>query len=119
MLGETIFTDCEVQTDWPARAADNVILFAEEIDISAADNTVSLTIQLYHKDIDDSGDGTAVGSPITLDGGVSKFKFTQIQGLKQLVRLRLSALIDPSGGADLGWVHHRILAPVWYDTARP
>lgn len=121
MLGTTIYTDCDTLTDWSPRQGDNVIVFAEEIDISVANNTISLTIQLYHKNLDEVGDGVGVGSPITLDGGVSKFKYTQVQGLKELVRFRLTAIGNSGGdeGYVFGWVHFRILDPTWYDSARP
>lgn len=77
----TIPTSCELPTGWSTRKADNAILFAEEIDISAADGTFSLTIEVYHKKLDDTGDGTAVGAPITLDGGATGFKHTRVIGL--------------------------------------
>lgn len=119
MLGATIYTSCELLTDWSARQADNAILFAEEIDISAADGTISLTIQVFHKGLGETGDGTAVGAPIVLDGGASRFKHTRVEGLEQLVRLKLSAVGQSDAGYVFGWVHYRVLDPIWYDSARP
>lgn len=117
MLGTSIYTNVGIQGDWIPRQADNIILFAEEIDISNTSGTVTLTIQLYHKNTDEVGDGTSVGSPIVLDGSSPKFKSTQVEGLKELVRVAVLAVGDADASYVFGWIHYRILSPIWYDSA--
>jgi hypothetical protein len=68
-------------------------------------------VKLYHKNADDTGDGTAVAGSITRDSaGQSSAVFT---GLEELVRYRFRVSATTLGQE---WALFRMLSPVWFDT---
>lgn len=103
-----------VFTPWMLRAADNLRV-AVEVVAMGADNC-ELLVQAMHRNIDEVGDGVAIGSPIKI-GSVGRSAVTECTGLKELVRFRITA--DEAGTGLDGWFLFRVLDPVWFDSERP
>ena len=113
LIGET-FIGAQAQTfltPWMQRQGNGVTTTFEIIDISAG---TKVTVELFEKNSEDTGDGTQNGSPTgnsLSDIDVASFRNTAI---KQLVRYQLT--IEATGtpvAGDIYWAHYRILAPAW------
>ena len=75
------------------------------------DGKRELTVEVYHKNSDDTGSGAlASGTAIKTSGGRSSSTWG---GLKELVRYRYSV----KGAADQ-YVMFRMLSPVWFDEVK-
>lgn len=112
ILADTLFKGIAIYSDWMPRQADNAIFHAELVTVLSTGN---LSIDVYHKDEDETGDGTSAGSFATMyaAGDASK----AINGLKQLVRYKVSVDAEVPVGAPLQGVLYRIKEPTWSDTA--
>ena len=97
-------------TPWLPRQADNAVFSYEVIDSMGG---TSLTVQVYHKNREDPGEGTpidGVGSPDwTASGSIYTGTFN---GLKEIVRFAVT-----TNASGLG-VCYRILPPTWYNDTK-
>lgn len=109
--GTTLHSPTTVYTDWMERGGDNVIVQFDVIDTAGG---VNLKAQLYTRETDGTGDGTALGTASTLSGTGRK-EISNTEQLNDLVRLKLEVPTALSTGPE--WVYFRILGLVWYDTA--
>jgi hypothetical protein len=96
-------------TNWSPRGGDNGVFTFETIFATG----VALTIRVFHKDSDDQGPGTLLGT-ISTAVGSSRFTEQVLTGIKELVRYQITCA-DVSGGAG---AIYRILQPNWFNTAR-
>lgn len=114
--GTTAFVGLSVLGGWMNRQADNARFSFQVIDYGgAASPTVTITIRVYHKNADETGDGTLITSPtITFTAGTDAngaVKVDTWSGLKELVRFEYVVT-----GTQGHWVHFQHLAPVWFNT---
>jgi len=110
-IGQTLFVGAEIYSAWMPREADYCVFWGELIDKSGSP---TLTVTIYHKNIEDDGDGDAIGTPnnFTLSGTDTIKSLDATAGLKEMVRFKF-AVTGTSGD----WIHYRMLTPVWYDAA--
>ena len=96
-------SDTKVYSPWMPRGGDYLRATAEYI----AGNG-DLTVSVYTKNKEETGDGTAVTGSISLtSAGRTTAEFT---GLEELVRYEFTA-----GGSTSQWFLFRMLGPVWFD----
>jgi hypothetical protein len=98
---------------WMPRGGDNLRCLVDVLAIvDTGGGTGTLTVDLFHKNADDEGDGTANGSAITMTT-TGRNPIKEWTAIKELVRFRFT--FDTSMGT--GWVTFRVLPPSWFDTA--
>lgn len=86
-------------TNWMPRGGDNAVFTFETIDAT----NVTVSIDVYHKDLEEEGPGTSAGS-INTAIGTSRFKEGLRSGLKELVRYRVSCtVVDGGGGCSISY----------------
>ena len=99
--------DYKIYSPWFPRQGDNVTVTLERVEVDGG----SLSAQAVTKNSEDAGNGTAIGSVITVDGTKS-VDTTDVTGeAKELVRYEFTMSGDPGN-----WVLFRMLPPVWFDT---
>ena len=115
-IGHTLVASADSSTDyftpWFPASADNGIFTYEKIH-----GNMSLTVTVYHKDMEDPG--SAPGSPATstfTQIGSTTFYEAKCEGLKELVRFKLQ--VSSGGGESGAYFVYRFLPPVWYSTAK-
>ena len=94
---------------WMARRGDRMRF---TIDLDDVDDA-TIDVILFHKNTEDTGDGTTTGFAITALNTLGRTD-AEANGLKELVRYKYVVKMDE--GADLGRVLFRMLAPVWFDS---
>jgi len=106
--GTTVFSP------WFARQADMLRVVAECVAVDGA----TLTIALYTKNHDDTGNGLPVdeGVSITLDApgrsAATEWKTVPSEtGVEQLLRFRY----EVTGEEGFGWILFRLLPACWFD----
>jgi hypothetical protein len=93
---------------WMERRGDNIIV---TLDIIDNDNDLLVTMEVYHKDLEDAGDGAAATGTAISASTIQRHD-TEYVGLKELVRIRVEC-----GDADTeGQALLRTLAPRWFDS---
>lgn len=104
-------TSVSVYSPWFSRGGDRAIFTLEVVEGTLSSLLSTLTVQPFHKNSDEAGDGAQVsGLTISRDSlGNSSAEFGPF---KELVRYKFSI-----GGTsmDLRWAAFRMLTPVWYD----
>ena len=111
-VGEFLPKGTATFTPWSPRQADNVIFYYYLV--QPITGFEILTIQVYEKNLEDIGPGTQHGSASDDLSAGTTIKVRKVEGLKELVRLRL--VVNDHQNA-LG-VYYQILTPVWYNTAK-
>lgn len=106
--GSVTPTNTVVYSPWFSRRADNALFTLDVVAISAS---ASITVRAFHKNTEDTGDGTLVGTIATRT--TSGRTTTSIAGLKEQVRYEYSV-----GSGTSKWVMFRMLAPAWYEDVR-
>jgi hypothetical protein len=76
----------------------------------------TLKLDVFHKNSDETGDGTATGATITVAASVVPGS-TIASGLKELVRYKFTVLPSTESGTDGDWCLFRVLDPTWFDAA--
>lgn len=101
--GITIFSP------WFPRRGDRIRYTLDVVDGKNA----KVAVTLFHKNSEDTGDGSTTGSSIasTVTVGRTDQEFTT--GLKELVRYQFVVKADSNG--TLGFVAFRMLPPIWFD----
>jgi hypothetical protein len=109
-MGTTIYSP------WVVRGADNVRATLNVISV----NSLTLTVRLFSRPLDASGDGTEVDSTRTIVSTVAGKRLQEWgvltgNGLNEVVRYQFStgSVVSPSA-----FVLFRMLQPVWFDTIR-
>ena len=101
----------DVYSPWFARGGDNIRCTVEVLEV--LDSFSQLTVSLYHKNQEDTGDGSALtGSQSRSSAGLIEREWT---GLKELVRYKFSVESTDSPAGD-AWVLFRALSALWFDT---
>lgn len=102
---------------WFPRGGDYGLFTLDVAKMSSASSSLILTVALYHKNRDDTGDGTGIAGGMELNGSQiatnprTTTNFTT--GFKELVRYVYS--LEHAGGSGTNWATFRVLSPVWYD----
>lgn len=100
---------------WIPRRGDNAIFTIEVIDNFGA----FVTAEVYQKNYDEVGDGTATGTTMTFDQTTGRQSITRL-GSKELVRIKLTVerggLLSPT---EVGMFLFRFLEPVWFEAVKP
>jgi hypothetical protein len=105
-FGQTLNAGDTVYSPWFPQQAENCVFRADLIDTTGSP---TLTISIFHKNVEDTGDGSSNSSFAAMSSAGVASK--QATGLKQLVRFKYAA-------TGTGTVLFRMLTPVWYDNAR-
>lgn len=104
--GQYLFDGESFYSPWTPRRGDNLRHSAE---LLAQLNGSQVLIQVYHKNTEDTGPGTATSGDLNLTTlGTGTAEST---GLKELVRFRFTCTGTRFGD----YVVFRTLAPVWFD----
>lgn len=110
-LVDSVWIRTEVYSPWMPRQGDNIVVTMQTLEHSAA--TAALAVQLFHKDSEETGPGTAVsGSTATrTTAGTSEVEYA---GVKEFVRYKFLCTSTAQDAED--YVLFRMLDPVWYDS---
>ena len=92
---------------WFPRGGD---ILRATVEVIAKNGSDGVVVSIYHKNREDTGDGTSLGTMTQSTVGRGTSEFT---GLKELVRYKF----DP-GSTTGNWVMFRILPVVWADAVR-
>lgn len=99
-----------VFSPWQQRGGDKIIYTIDIVEAVGA----TILVELFHKNSEDTGDGTSTGSSIgptaVLDRTFKEFT----GGLKELFRYKMT--VFASTGGELGWVLSRMLPAVQFDS---
>ena len=94
---------------WMERRGDNVIA---TLDLIANDSDLVITVEVYHKDREETGDGAAATGTAISASTIERHD-TEYTGLKELVRLKIATA---ASDADPFPPLMRALEPVWFDS---
>lgn len=115
-MGQRLQKDETVFSSWFPRGADYAVFRAQLID--RLDTDSDLTIEIFHKNTEDAGNGGQVGSFSLLwnageaNGTVKSVDVTD--GMKELVRFKYQC----TSSSSTGWFRFQMLQPTWYDAAK-
>lgn len=115
MIDATVlFKDMDLFSPWFPRQADMLRVTAECIAALGAE----LTIELYTKNSEDTGNGNPVDEAVTIVlntlGQRETVEWKTVvsqEGVQQLLRFRYSV----TGNEDYEWILFRLLPAVWFD----
>lgn len=103
----------KVFSPWFPRGGDNVRVLVDVLAIvDTGGGAPQLDVDLFHKNADDEGDGTANGSAIAMTA-TGRNTIKEWTAIKEMVRFRFT--FDTSGS--LALVFFRMLPPSWFDAA--
>ena len=96
-----------VFSPWFPRGGDNLLATLEVIER----DTATLTVRVFTKNSEDSGDGDDADSSVTISGGAPGRTTEEWEGnLEELVRYKFTV-----AGTTGKWTLFRMLPPVWFD----
>jgi hypothetical protein len=112
IIGDFLISGDAGYTEWFHRGGSYAYFLAQIILISTAD----VTIDIYHKNAEESGPGTfkesfSAGAYTTVG-----IKEKLSSGLRELVRLKFTVTVT-GGGQGPAWTRIRMLPPVFFDKA--
>ena len=127
-IGQIIMSGQDAYTPWMQRGGDSGKFTYQFISSGGGvpygtSPSDQVTFEVYTKNSDDQGDGSMVGSGVSLgSAGFGTEEITGSSGLKEMVRFKISSLVVTVqvGGDDWDiarWIYFRILAPIWYNKA--
>ena len=90
--------------------ADNAVFTFEVVDNP---DGMDFSVQVYHKNSEEYGAGTAKGSPSTASSGFIQMSQT---AFREMVRFGITVQAPKASPTGTGVVY-RMLAPTWYDEA--
>ena len=99
-----------VYSPWMPRGADSAIL---TVDLVALDSGSKVTVEVFHKNSEDTGDGTLFSGVSAVRNSKGRTSSTWA-GLKELVRYRFTCNSELEDTAS--WILFRMLPPVWFDS---
>jgi hypothetical protein len=112
-----LFDSMTVYSPWFPRQADMLRVVAECVAVNGS----TLTIELYTKNSEETGDGAPVNTGVSISlSSVGRSAATEWQtvggqeGVQQLLRFRYT--VASGGGNPNDWILFRLLPAVWYDT---
>ncbi len=104
-----------VFSPWVSRGGDYVLATLDLVQTNMGSLLGALDVRVFHKNSQDSGDGSQVGStPISRD--TPGRTTTEFGPVKELVRYKFT--ISAIGMEATGWALFRILSPVWFDAVK-
>ena len=122
IIGQTIVavrkdgttTHTVVYSPWFARQGDGITSVFEVIAINP-DDDAKLEVQLFHKNTDETGEGSGIGAGTSLTSvDVATLKDS---ALKQLLRYQVTLTDGPNASVDqLFYCHFRLLQPSFQAT---
>lgn len=103
-----------VSTVWIPRGGDHLRQAVE----SVANSESQLTIELWHKNRDEAGNGTLYSGPSIYFSDNTGIETAEWTGLKELIRFQLT--LSPLGESSTrgGWILFRFLQPVWFESLK-
>lgn len=104
-------TSSKVFSPWMARRGDNLRATAELVDVSGTGAT--LTVRVFTKKADESGDGTDANASTTISLTAAGRSDAEWSGNELLDMVRYQFEVGDSTG---DWVLFRMLSPVWFDS---
>lgn len=111
-----LFSQNEVLGPWVSRQADNIRIRLDFIENTSTNN---LLVELWEKDTEDTGDGSAATGGSAIDTNATDvLTVSEYQGVKELVRFRMVYDSEGSGSSD-DYALFRMLPNVWFDSAAP
>lgn len=111
--GQLLMRGTTVYSPWFPRQADRLIVTAELIAVEGA----TLSIALYTKNKDETGDGSDVDTDTTISLSSTGFGTAEwkteaaMTGVEQLLRFRYAV----TGAAAGDWALFRLLPAAWFD----
>jgi hypothetical protein len=100
-----------VFSPWVPREGDNMALVFE---VTAAHNA-DFTVEVFQRDADDAGDGTAYpAQSYQVTGTGRELQFWL--GLKEVVRFKIA--LTPNNDQEMAWGLFRFIKPAWFETAK-
>ena len=115
-------TATELYSPWMPRGGDYGLFTLEIAALGAAGTSVTLEVEMVHKDSDTPGDGTDIDSLSisrtatgreTVDFGAGEGS-PGFGGFEELVRYKFT-LTPSASTSGTSWATFRMLSPVWYD----
>jgi len=97
---------------WVARGGDNLLFTADLVSLSDG----KLEVRVYHKALEDEGDGVSVGPTLVATAVGQSARITK--GLKDLVRYQYKSVSTAGSPTDIDRVLFRMLTPVWFDAVQ-
>lgn len=133
-IGTTLLSGAVAFSPWFPRQADNAIFTVETIESFGG---VTLTVDVFTKNTEETGPGTQVGASISWNTVDSNSAFqaaqflvgvTSFDGFDEMVRFKFSAssetvqlpVVNEEVTFDASnqmWLRYRMLMPTWFDTA--
>ena len=109
----TTGTTYSVFSPWFPKGGNNLRASMELVKSAASGDSVKL--EVFTKNVEDSGNGTAVGTSFTISGSdvgtANQRKTGAFNGVvKEMVRYRFTV-----NGSSGNWLLFRALPPVWFD----
>lgn len=105
-----------VYSPWLPRGADYVLATLDLIKAYNLGASIgSLEVRVFHKNAEDAGDGTQVGTT-SISRETAGRTTTEFGPLKELVRFKFT--IGAVGASATGWALFRMLSPVWFDAVK-
>lgn len=112
-----LFAGDEVFSPWMPRGGDNMIVTVDLI----ASNSSNVTVEVYQKNSEDTGDGfihpsensTPPGTPTEIDTSTLGPTSETFENVMELVRYKISA-----SGSGTNRILFRMLSIVWYDEVK-
>jgi hypothetical protein len=100
---------------WIPRQGDNGRFSVEVV----ANYGAILTVEVFHKNLEAVGDGTAYSPSTTMTFDATGRQTGEWLGLKELLRFKVSLARSPDlPDSKRGWVMFRFLQPVWFGTVK-
>ena len=104
-----------VFSPWLRRGGDRALMTLDVIAATLTAFLAELNVQLFHKNSEDTGPGTQVGST-TITATGSGRTTAEFGTVKELVRYKFT--ITAGGSNDLRWALFRMLGVVWFDAVK-
>lgn len=119
-LGTTLHHNQSAYTDWMDAPALHAYITIQLLAISST--YINLQFQVYTRDSDEGGAGTAIGSAVTIDGslpGLPRFGTADLSstGFKNQWRVKVTTTDDGSSLTSADWVRFQMLSPSFFDAA--
>ncbi len=115
LLTKTDGSAVSLLSPWTSRGADYLLATLDLVQTNMGTGLGVLEVRVFHKDPDDTGDGTQVGST-TISRATAGRTTAEFGPLKQLVRYKFT--ISAGGMEVTGWALFRMLSPVWFDAVK-
>lgn len=111
----TTGTDYSVFSPWMPRGGDNL---RATLEVVKRGSSATVTVRVFTKNSEDTGDGADADSAMTLAGGaagryVAEWASNSSKGAKEMVRYKFTV-----SGAAADWTLFRMLPATWFDAVQ-